>query len=147
MNVMRMEKAFPGARELNNEVILPEADVMRFVKLDKEYLGVEATRPSLAEAAAGKLKWICAYLEIEPDGTDDGHGGEPVIVGGETVGSNSSMVWSPTCDKILAFAYVRPDAANSGTEFNTLIAGKPRRGRVLAGPVHDPENLRPRADG
>jgi dimethylglycine dehydrogenase len=147
MNVMRLEKAFPGAGELNNEVTLPEADVMRFVKLDKEYLGVEATRPSLAEAAAGKLKSIRAYLEIELDGTDDGHGGEPVIVGGETVGSTSSMVWSPTCDKILAFAYVRPDAANPGTEFNTLIAGKPRRGRVLAGPVHDPENLRPRADG
>jgi dimethylglycine dehydrogenase len=29
---MRMEKAFKGAGELTNEVTLPEADVMRFVK-------------------------------------------------------------------------------------------------------------------
>ena len=35
MNVMRMEKAFKGAGELTNEVTLPEADVMRFARLDK----------------------------------------------------------------------------------------------------------------
>lgn len=147
MNVMRMEKAFPGAGELNNEVTLAEADVMRFVRLDKEYLGAEATRASAAAAAAGRLRWIRAYLEIEPDGIEDGHGGEPVIVGGEVVGSTSSVVWSPTCDRILAFAYLSPGAAAPGTAFETLIAGNPRKGRVLAGPVHDPENLRPRADG
>ena len=32
MNTLRMEKAFKGAGELNNEVTLPEADVMRFAK-------------------------------------------------------------------------------------------------------------------
>ena len=46
MNTLRMEKAFKGAGELNNEVTLPEADVMRFAKLDKEYIGVEQTRAS-----------------------------------------------------------------------------------------------------
>jgi dimethylglycine dehydrogenase len=34
---MRMEKGFKGAGELTNEVTLPEADVMRFVKTDKDY--------------------------------------------------------------------------------------------------------------
>jgi dimethylglycine dehydrogenase len=34
MNAMRMEKGFPGAGELTNEVTLPEANVMRFVKTD-----------------------------------------------------------------------------------------------------------------
>ena len=42
MNAMRMEKAFKGAGELTNEVTLPEADVMRFVKLDKNYVGITA---------------------------------------------------------------------------------------------------------
>jgi dimethylglycine dehydrogenase len=44
MNAMRMEKGFKGAGELTNEVTLPEADVMRFVKTDKDYLG-KAARP------------------------------------------------------------------------------------------------------
>ena len=39
MNALRMEKAFKGAGELTNEVTLPEADVMRFARLDKDYLG------------------------------------------------------------------------------------------------------------
>jgi dimethylglycine dehydrogenase len=43
MNVMRMEKGFKGAGELTNEVTLPEADVMRFAGLDKDYLGKAAT--------------------------------------------------------------------------------------------------------
>ncbi len=60
MNVMRMEKGYPGAGELNNEVTLPEAAVMRFVKLDKgEFLGRDATVES---ASASSLPWVCAYL-------------------------------------------------------------------------------------
>ena len=44
MNVMRLEKGFKGAGELTNEVTLPEADVMRFVKLDKgDFVGREAS--------------------------------------------------------------------------------------------------------
>jgi dimethylglycine dehydrogenase len=43
MNVMRMEKGFKGAGELTNEVTLPEADVLRFARTDKDYLG-KATR-------------------------------------------------------------------------------------------------------
>jgi len=142
MNVMRMEKAFKGAGELNNEVTLPEADVMRFVKLDKEYLGVEATRAS----AVAKLKWVCAYLEIEPDGINDGHGGEPVIVAGKKVGSLASVAYSHTYGKILAFAFIKPQAAVPGTELQVVIAGKPRVGCILADAVYDPQSKLPRMD-
>nr|MBX2881572.1 FAD-dependent oxidoreductase [Granulosicoccus sp.] len=43
MNTMRMEKMFKGAGELTNEVTLPEADVMRFAKLEDDFIGKEAT--------------------------------------------------------------------------------------------------------
>ena len=142
MNVMRMEKAFKGAGELNNEVTLPEADVMRFVKLDKEYLGASATR----ESAAGDLPWVCAYLEIEPDGVHDGHGGEPILVAGEKVGSTASVAFSPTYGKILAFAFIKPQAAVPGTTIEVVIAGKSRTGRILADAVYDPESKLPRMD-
>ena len=43
MNVMRMEKGFKGAGELTNEVTLAEADVLRFARTDKDYLGKDKT--------------------------------------------------------------------------------------------------------
>ena len=141
MNVLRMEKAFKGAGELTNEVTLPEADVMRFVSTEKSYLGKDKTL-----ANADNLPWICAYLEIEPDGVTDGHGGEAVKLDGEVVGSTASVVFSPTVNKILAFAYIKPDAAISGTQLDVIIAGQPRSAVVRAEPVYDPQSLLPRTD-
>ena len=146
MNALRMEKAFKGAGELNNEVTLPEADVMRFAKLDKDYIGVEATRESAKQADAGKLPWVCAYLEFEPDGVEDGHGGEAIIVDGHVVGSTASVAYSHTCKKVLAFAYVKPHAAIPDTEIEVIVAGKSRKGRILADAVYDPESNLPRTD-
>jgi dimethylglycine dehydrogenase len=139
MNVMRMEKGFKEAGELTNEVTLPEADVMRFVRTDKEYLGKEATLD-------GDPRWICAYLSIEADGEIDGHGGEAVTQDGQTVGSTASVVYSPTVGSILAFAYLKPAAATPGTTLEVIIHGKPRAGRVLADPAYDPQSLLPRVD-
>ena len=141
MNVMRMEKAFKGAGELTNEVTLPEADVMRFVTTEKDYLGKAETL-----ARQDQLPWICAYLEIEPDGETDGHGGEAVIHDGKVVGSTASVVFSPTMKKILAFAYIKPEAAKAGTKLQVIIAGKPRSAVVRVEPAYDPQSLRPRTD-
>ncbi|WP_299405767.1 FAD-dependent oxidoreductase [uncultured Roseobacter sp.] len=141
MNVMRMEKGFKGAAELTNEVTLAEADVMRFVALDKAFLG---KAQSLAESPA--LRWLCSYLEIEPDGVNDGHGGEAVLLNGELAGSITSIVYGHTARKILAFAYLKPEAAVSGTHLDVLIAGQPRAAKVLGAPAYDPDTLNPRKD-
>ena len=146
MNALRMEKAFPGAGELTNEVTLPEANVGRFMKLDKDYLGVEATRASAEEAEAGNLKWICAYLAIEPDGIEDGHGGEAVRMNGQVVGSTASVAYGHSVGKILAFAYIKPAAATPGTELEVLVAGEPRAAVVLGEAAYDPQSLLPRTD-
>ena len=142
MNAMRMEKMFKGAGELTNEVTLPEADVMRFVKMDKNFVGKAPTRASLD----GVLPWICAYLEIEPDGIEDGHGGEAVLLDGAVVGSTASVAYGHTVGKILAFAYIKPHAAVAGTRLTVLIAGEPRDAVVLGAPAYDPESLLPRTD-
>jgi len=141
MNVMRMEKGFKGAGELTNEVTLPEADVMRFVDKDKDFLGRDETL-----AGEASLPWICAYLEIEPDGVEDGHGGEAVLKDDQVVGSTSSVAYGHTVGKILAFAYVKPHAASPGTALEVVIAGRKRAARVLDGPAYDPAGLLPRAD-
>ncbi|MEO0636326.1 MAG: FAD-dependent oxidoreductase [Pseudomonadota bacterium] len=141
MNVMRMEKGFKGAGELTNEVTLPEADVMRFVRTDKDYLGKEATLANQTD-----MPWICAYLEIEPDGVEDGHGGEAVLHNGQVVGSTASVVFGHSVGKILAFAYIKPSAAQPGTKLEVVIAGRPRPAKVLAEPAYDPQSLLPRTD-
>ena len=143
MNALRMEKAFKGAGELTNEVTLPEADVMRFVKLDKgDFLGREATLASLD----GERPWVCAYLEIEADGDCDGHGGEAVLRDGVVVGTTSSVAYGHSVGTVLAFAYVKPGAAEPGTALEVVILGTPRAARVLDAPAYDPEALLPRSD-
>ena len=139
MNVMRMEKGFKGAGELTNEVTLAEADVLRFASTDKPYLGRDLTLNT-------DLPWVCAYLEIEPDGIADGHGGEAVLHKNQVVGSTASIVFGPTVGKILAFAYIKPKTATPGTELQVVIHGKPRNARVLGKPAYDPESGKPRMD-
>ena len=141
MNVMRMEKAFKGAGELTNEVTLPEADVMRFVNSEKSYLGKAETL-----ANADNLPWICAYLEIEADGQNDGHGGEAVLLDERVVGTTASVVYGHTIGKILAFAYIKPDAATADRGLEVVIAGSARPARILTEAAYDPQSLRPRSD-
>ena len=139
MNVMRMEKGFKGAGELTNEVTLAEADVLRFARTDKDYLGRDKTLNA-------HLPWVCAYLEIEPDGEIDGHGGEAVMLYGKGVGSTASVAYSHMVGKILAFAYIKPHAAVPGSALDVVIHGKPRPARVLGEPAYDPQSVLPRAD-
>ncbi|MEM7057416.1 MAG: FAD-dependent oxidoreductase [Pseudomonadota bacterium] len=141
MNAMRMEKGFKGAGELTNEVTLPEADVMRFVKMDKDFTGKAAT-----EASVGNLKWICAYLEVEADGNADGNGGEAVIANGEQIGAVSSIAWGHRAEKLLAFAYINPAFAAAGTELQVIVMGDARKAVVLDQPVYDAGNELPRMD-
>lgn len=142
MNIMRMEKGFKGAGELTNEVTVREADVMRFVKMDKEFEGKEQTQKSLD----GELPWICTYLQIESDGIADGHGGEAVLYNGKVVGSTASVVYGHTVGKILAFAYIKPHAAIAGTKLKVFIAGEERDAKVLGEAAYDPQSNLPRTD-
>ena len=139
MNAMRLEKMFRGASELTNEVTLPEAGVMRFVERDKQFLGRDQT-------FAQDPRWICAYLEIAPDGIADGHGGEAVLRDGKIAGSISSIAFGPSVGKLLAFAYLSPPAATPATALDVIIQGQQRAARVLAAPAYDPRSVRPRTD-
>ena len=139
MNALRMEKAFKGAGELTNEVTLAEADVLRFVRPEKDFLGKEASLNA-------PPKWLCAYLEIEPDGVHDGHGGEAVLLDGAVVGATSSVAYGHSVGRILAFAYVQPKAAQPGTALQVVIQGQPRAARVLELPAYDPQSRLPRTD-
>ncbi len=140
MNALRMEKAFKGAGELTNEVTLAEADVLRFARNENDYIGKDETLNT------DGMRWVCAYLEIEPDGVEDGHGGEPIMVDGMVMGSTASVAYGHTVGKILAFAYVRPEVNVAGKEVSVLIAGEPRAARILGDTAYDPTSALPRTD-
>ena len=144
MNSMRMEKMFKGAGELTNEVTLPEAGVLRFVAADKPiFVGQVETCRAMAEP----LRWACAYLDIEADGIADGNGGEAVLANGIHVGSTSSVAFGHRTQKLLAFAYIRPDFSEPGTALQVMIMGQPRNAVVLSEAAYDPGNLLPRGLG
>ena len=141
MNVMRMEKAFKGAAELTNEVTLPQADVMAFVRLNKpNFIGKGATEKSVSTP----LPWKCVYLVIDHNGTHIGHGGEAVYHKGEVVGSTTSIVYSHIAGCALGFAYVKPQAAQPETELQVIVAGTPTRATVKSKAVYDPTGQRTR---
>ena len=142
MNAMRMEKMFKGASELTTEVTLPEADVMRFVRLDKPggFIGDTATRNS---ANAAKRPWQCVYLEVDANDADC-LGGEAILSNGERVGAVSSGAWGPSAKASLAFGYVTPEVTKPGTELEAVILGEPRPAVVRGEALYDPANELPR---
>ena len=68
------------------------------------------------------------------------------MMGGKVVGSTASVAYGHTVGKILAFAYIKPEAATPDTDLQVMIAGQPRAARVLGEPAYDPESRLPRTD-
>ena len=62
------------------------------------------------------------------------------------VGSTASVAYGHTIGKILAFAYIKPHAAQPGTALEVVVAGRPRAAKVLGEAAYDPQSLLPRTD-
>ncbi|MDJ0950587.1 MAG: FAD-dependent oxidoreductase [Alphaproteobacteria bacterium] len=142
LNAMRMEKGYKSGHELTNEVTLAEADLTRFARPS----GFQGAEVSLAEPA----KWVLACLRLDEPSADapnaDPLGSESVWAGGKCVGAITSGGYGYEVDAYLAWAYIAPACAAPGTALEVMILGAPRRARVLAEPVWDAVNERPRAE-
>ena len=142
LNAMRMEKAFKGAGELTSEVTLPEANVMRFVKTNKgEFLGREQTLSS----RQNPLPWVCVYLEVD-GGELDCVGSETVFQNGKRVGQITTAGYGHRVQKSLAFAFVKPEHSEPGTQLEVWLLDGKVPARVLSQPVYDPQSQLPRVD-
>jgi dimethylglycine dehydrogenase len=141
MNSLRLEKAYAGwGAELTNEITPIEAGLDRFVKTDHDFVGRAAVLASQRRGVATRL----VYLEV--DATDsDAAGGEPVFADGQVIGVTTSGGYGHATGKSLAFAYVEPSFASPDERLEIELLGDRRPATVLAAPVYDPENVRPRA--
>lgn len=140
VNSMRMEKAYRGwGTELTAEITLVEADMERFVRYDKDFIG---KTPMLNIKQQGHAIQL-VYCEVDAKDADV-IGGEAVIKDGKCVGLVTSGGYGHHVGKSLAFAYVTPELAAAGTEFEIQILDDTLKARVLAAPAYDPESKRMR---
>ena len=142
VNSLRIEKAYRGwGAELTNEVTMIDADMERFIKLEKEhFVGKEATLRQKQEKRAIQL----VYVEIESTEVDI-RGSEPIFAGGNCVGVTTSGGYGHFVGKSLGFGYVPPMLSEPGTELSIDLLGRRCRAIVLKDPVYDPANTRLRA--
>ena len=142
VNSLRLEKAYRGwGAELTNEVTMTDADMARFLKLDKEdFVGKQATLEQKAEERTLQL----VYFEV--DATDsDIRGNEPIFSGDDVVGLTTSGGFGHFTEKSLGFGYVPPDLSKPGTKLHVGLLDDRREITLLADAVHDPANERLRA--
>jgi dimethylglycine dehydrogenase len=142
MNSLRMEKAYRGwGSELTAEIDMFEADMERFIRLDKpDFIGRDASLVKKQRGARTRL----VYLAVEATDSDC-MGNEPVYVGNRLVGLTTSGAFGHAVQKSLAFAYVDPSLATAGTKLEILLLGERRRAVILPEAAWDPRNERPRA--
>ncbi|MDH3635936.1 MAG: FAD-dependent oxidoreductase [Gammaproteobacteria bacterium] len=134
---MRLEKGYLHWKaDLIYEHDPFEARLDRFVKLDKGgFIGKQAL---LEQIERGPRKLLVS-MTVDCD-VACAHGGDPVFVGAEQIGSVTSGGYGHRTAKNIAYAYVDPGAAEVGTRLSLGILGE-KYDAVVVGPVlYDPEN-------
>ena len=137
VNSLRLEKAYRGwGAELTNEVTMTDADMTRFLRLDKEdFTGKQAT------LAQRDRTLQLVYFDVDASDSDV-RGGEPLYHGSECVGVTTSGGYGHYVRKSLGFGYVPPQLAAPGTNLDVTLLGERRRVTVLEQPAYDPDNER-----
>jgi dimethylglycine dehydrogenase len=142
VNSLRIEKAYRGwGAELTNEVTMIDADMQRFLKLDKDdFTGKAAT---LAQNNDDRTLQLI-YFEVDAVDSDV-RGNEPIFSGEQCVGLTTSGGFGHYTKKSLGFGYVPPALAAPGTELQVALLGRRCALTILADAAHDPANERLRA--
>ena len=137
VNSLRLEKGYRGwGAELTNEVTMIDADMARFLRLDKgDFVGRQAT----LEQRDRNFQLV--YFEVDASDSDV-RGGEPLYHGDECVGVTTSGGYGHYVQKSLGFGYVIPQLAQPGTQLSIDLLGERYEARVLKEPAHDPANER-----
>ena len=143
VNSMRMEKAYRGwGSELTGEISLVEAGMDRFFNLKKKnnFFGAKALQEKVQSGVDIKL----VYLDVDVDNAD-AMGNEPVYHKNKIVGVVTSGGYGFRVKKSLAFAYVKSDLANTGTELEIEIQGQRKKTKILNSVVYDSDNQKLKA--
>lgn len=132
-DTLRLEAGMPlYGHELTEDTNPIQAGLSFAVNLrDREFIGREA----LVEASADNQQPIRVGLQL--DGRRPAREGCPVLQGDQVVGEISSGTFSPTFDRPLAMAFVKPSAATVGERVAIDIRGRETPATVVPLPFYE----------
>ncbi|MEM9352191.1 MAG: glycine cleavage system aminomethyltransferase GcvT [Planctomycetota bacterium] len=131
-DTLRLEAGMPlYGHELSEEINPIQAGLAFAVNLkDRTFVGSEAM------AAAGKNKTQAVRVGLQLDGKRVAREGSVVLQGGEQVGEVTSGTFSPTLQRPLAMAMLKPTAAAAGTHLAVDIRGQQHDAHVAPLPFY-----------
>ncbi|HWC07997.1 MAG TPA: glycine cleavage system aminomethyltransferase GcvT [Solirubrobacterales bacterium] len=131
-DTLRLEVCFP----LHGNELTPERNPIEagLGWCCKEQTGFVGSGPIAAARAEGTAEKLAPFL-IEGQGIP--RGGNPVLAGGETVGTVTSGTFSPSLEVGAGMAYLRSDLAEPGTEVEIDVRGKRRPARIGSKPLYE----------
>ena len=137
-DVLRLEAGLAlHGNDIDTSTTPLEAGLERFVRLDKEFVGVEALRRQTETGLKSRL----AGLAVE--GRSIAREGHPILAPGTQVGKVTSGTYSPTIDRNIAMGYVLMEFAGPGQRLQVDIRGRPAEAEVVPLPFYS----RPRPEG
>ena len=130
-DMLRLEAALPlHGHDINTATTPLEAGLERFVRLDKEFVGVQALR---REKEAGPERRL---VGLEVRGRSIAREGYPILAQGTRLGEVTSGTYSPTLDRNIAMGYVTVEFAEQGQELQVDIRGRLAEAEVVPLPFY-----------
>ena len=141
-NWLRQEKSYRAfGAELGRDATPQEADLPRFIDLDKEFYGKAAM---LEKGVRSK----CVTFLIDGPKDADPWGREALYTeAGEKVGRLTSGGYSVAFQQSIGMGYVKPELAVVGTKLKVKILNEFWEAEVVEDSPYDPKNARIRVDG
>ncbi len=138
---MRVEKGYLHWKaDLIYEHNPMETGLDRFVRLDKPYfIGKKSLLRQIDRGPRKRMVSMAVDCNFAC-----AHSGAPVFVQGHQVGSVTSSGFGHRINRNIAFAFIDPDKAKTGTELQIGILGENYPARVIDPVQYDPDNLRVR---
>ena len=138
LDSLRMEKFYRGGHELTNDITPKQAGLMRFVKLEKDFIGKQAIENQSCNTE-------CVLLSLENTSTECLMG-EAIFIDGELAGSITSAVYGHTLEKSLAIGFIKLTALNNAKNIEVCLLGERVKATKFETVPYDPENLRLKAN-
>jgi len=142
MNAMRLEKGYRAmGAEFTTERTPTEAGVGFLVKANgRTFRG----RDAMLTRDAADSAWRMELLELENREGVSPYYAHTVLQDGAPVGIVTSAAFGHRTGRMLALAYLKPEAGDS--PFEVSVLGETVGARILAGPPYEPSNARLRGE-
>jgi aminomethyltransferase len=114
--------------DLDEDTTPAEADLMRFVAMDKTFIGRDAIEEQLRNGVRRKRVGLKLFSRTTP------REGAIVLGNGQPIGKVTSGVFSPHLNTAIAMAYVETEWAKIGQQVQVLVRDKPQDAEIVPMP-------------